>query len=309
MRKFITIAFVLAGFSAGAQQLTQYSHYVLNYFAMNPAVAGSSPCLDMKMGYRRQWAGIEGAPSSAFANLHGNFGKKKHNFHGIGGQVESDDAGPLSYTSMAIAYAYHLKVSRKYMLSLGVSAGFMQYRIDAAGLVLPDVQFGNDPAFTGASSDFVLPIVNTGLWLYSEDRFYGFAIRNVSNNQVEDIGLATRIVPHFSFTHGRAIEMNDGFMFKPSAQLKYVGSSRLSIDANAMIDYKSKVELGLGFRSESGLVGLFRVDLFKYVTLAYAYDHSLSRMRLGGRHSHEIVLGIKACALGESRATHCAAYD
>ena len=310
MKKILVIAIALLSVSLmQAQQLTQYSHYTLNYFAINPAVAGSSPCLDLKLGYRTQWTGIEGAPRTAFANVHGNFGKKKHNFHGIGGQVETDDVGPLSITSLALAYAYHMKVNRKYFLSAGISAGFMQYRIDAGGLVLPDVQFGNDPTFGTAANEFVFPIVNFGLWLYKEDRFYGFAVRNIANNSLAEIGSATRLTPHYSFTTGRAIEMQDGVSFKPSLQLKYAASSRLAIDVTAFINYKSKVELGAGFRSESGLVGLFKIDLFKYVTLGYAYDHTLSRMRFGSPHTHEIVLGIKACAIGEKRGVPCEAYQ
>ena len=76
-----------------------------------------------------------------------------------------------------------------------------------------------------------------------------------------------------------------------------------------MIDYNNKVELGMGFRSESGLVGLLRLDLFNYVTVAYAYDFALSRIRFDGRNTHEIILGIHACAKGDSRAVPCAAYD
>lgn len=310
MKKLLLVISIgLLSFQVEAQQLTQYSHYVLNYFGINPAVAGSSPCLDLKIGYRKQWTGVEGSPSTAFANVHGNFGKKKHNFHGIGGQVETDDVGPLSFTSLAIAYAYHMKMNSRNFISAGIGAGFMQYRVDAAGLVLPEVGFGNDPAFGTAANEFVFPIVNFGLWYYNEDRFIGFSVRNVSNNNLTTIGSATRITPHYSLTAGKHVEMEEGFAFKPSAHLKYVASSRLSIDVTAMINYKDKLELGAGFRSESGIIGLLRVDLFKYVTLGYAYDRGLSRMRFGSPHTHEVVLGIKACALGDKRGVPCAAYQ
>jgi hypothetical protein len=76
-----------------------------------------------------------------------------------------------------------------------------------------------------------------------------------------------------------------------------------------MMDYKEKFQFGLGFRSESGLVGLVKVDLFKYVTVAYGYDLALSKMRYGGRNTHEIVLGIKACSTDEVGRVPCAAYD
>jgi hypothetical protein len=84
----------------------------------------------------------------------------------------------------------------------------------------------------------------------------------------------------------------------------------VSFDATAVFDYRNVVDVGFGFRSQSGLVALLRVDLFKYVTLAYAYDMALSRIRFDGRHTHEVVLGFQACARGETgRVVPCAAYD
>ena len=291
-----------------AQQMPLYSHYILNYFQINPAIAGSSPCLDMKIGYRRQWMGIEDGPRTAFWNIHGSFGHKKQNFHGLGGQVYSDNTGLLGYTGMNLAYAYHMKVSREYMLSVGAGVGFMQYRLDVGGVVLPDVQFLNDPAFAGGSNDFVFPQIQFGLWLYKKDRFYGFSIQNVVENNI-DILANSKLSRHYAFAAGKAIGMDGGFTFKPSGLLQYVGRSKVSLDGTAMIDYNNKVELGMGFRSESGLVGLLRLDLFNYVTVAYAYDFALSRIRFDGRNTHEIILGIHACAKGDSRAVPCAAYD
>ncbi|MCH2197304.1 MAG: type IX secretion system membrane protein PorP/SprF [Flavobacteriales bacterium] len=309
MKKILLISIIaLAGLSMKGQQMPLYSHYVLNYLQINPAVAGSQPCLDMKIGYRRQWMGIGEGPRTAFGNIHGSFGKKKHNFHGVGGQVFTDDTGAIGFTGMNGVYAYHMKMNRKYYLSAGIGVGFMQYRIDLGGIVLPDVQVVNDPAFAGSSSEFLFPQIQFGLWLYKEDRFYGFAIHNLTENALSILpGSAMR--RHYSFAAGRAIEMQDGFMFKPSAHLQYVASSRASIDLTAMFDYKEKVQVGVGFRSESGITGLLRVDLFRYVTLGYAYDFALSRIRFDGRHTHEVVLGIQACAGNEGRAVPCAAYQ
>lgn len=302
---------LLAITGAQAQQTPMFSHYTLNYLQINPAVAGSQPCLDMRMGYRRQWTGMPEGPRTAFGNIHGNFGKKKDNFHGIGVTVFTDDAGPLGGTGMNLVYAYHFRVNRKYMLSAGVGMGFTQYRFDVGNITLPDVQLINDPAFDNrAASEFIFPQVQFGLWLYRDDRFYGFAVHNLLENNIGIIGLDSRLVRHYSLAAGYALKMQDGFSFKPSAHLQFAPGIPLSLDMTAMLDYKKKFELGAGFRTQSGIVGLVRFDLFKYVTLGYAYDHALSRIRFNGRHTHEIVLGLKACALGETQRTvPCAAYN
>ncbi|MBK8615138.1 MAG: type IX secretion system membrane protein PorP/SprF [Flavobacteriales bacterium] len=56
---------------ARAQQIAQYTQYVFNQFSVNPAVAGSKDCLDVRLGFRQQWVGFPGAPVTAWASLHG----------------------------------------------------------------------------------------------------------------------------------------------------------------------------------------------------------------------------------------------
>lgn len=302
---FFILTFSLFGLAGSAQQMSQYSHFVTNYFAFNPAMAGSAPCLDLKLGYRKQWLGLEGSPATAFANLHGNFGQNGNNFHGLGGLVETDDTGPLSFTSIHLAYAYHLKASRKAMFAAGISAGMHQYRVDFGGMTLANP---DDPAISGSASNFIYPGINIGLWWYREDRFLGFSIRNVVENRIPQMG-SGRMRRHFELMGGKNIELSEDFQFKPAGQIKYVASSRMALDLQAMMDYKDKVALGLGFRSEHGLTGLVKIDMFKYVTLAYAYDFTLNKLRLGGRSTHEVTIGIQACPQGETRYIPCAAYD
>jgi type IX secretion system PorP/SprF family membrane protein len=291
--------------SLKGQQITQYTHFVTNYFAYNPAMAGSAPCLDLKIGYRKQWQGFEGAPSTAFANIHGNFGEKAGNFHGLGGLVETDDTGPLSFTSLHIAYAYHMKTSRRAMLSVGVSAGFYQYRVDFGGMTLADF---NDPAVQGSAANFLYPQINFGLWYYKEDRFIGFSMRNLVENDVKDFGSA-RLRRHYEVMAGKIIDLNDDFKFKPAAQIKYVSKSKMALDMQALMEYDDKVAVGVGFRGGNGLSALIRVDMFKYITLAYAYDLTLSKIRYDGINTHEVMIGIQACPKGESQGIPCAAYQ
>jgi type IX secretion system PorP/SprF family membrane protein len=312
MLRVLSILFcLLASGVAQAQQIPVYSHYTLNYLQINPAVAGSKQCLDMKLGYRRQWMGIEDGPRTGFGNIHGNFGKKKGNFHGIGATVYGDDVGPLGQTGLNVVYAYHMKINQRYTLSAGIGVGVMQYRFDIGRVTLPEVQLINDPAFANRdAAQFIFPNVQFGLWLYRDDRFYGFAIHNLAGNNIDILGLDTRLRRHYSLAAGRAIKMDGGFTFKPSGHLMFAGGVPASLDLTATFDYKNMIDLGFGFRSQSGLVALLRVDLFKYVTLGYAYDMALSRIRFDGRHTHEVVLGFQACARGESgRVVPCAAYD
>ncbi|HRD40546.1 MAG TPA: type IX secretion system membrane protein PorP/SprF, partial [Bacteroidia bacterium] len=72
MKRFIYILFgILLLASANAQQLPQYTQYMLNEFAINPAVAGKEEFADVRSNNRYQWVGITDAPRTYMLTVHG----------------------------------------------------------------------------------------------------------------------------------------------------------------------------------------------------------------------------------------------
>ena len=60
MKKYFFYIVFLFGYCISfAQQVPQYSNFLNNYFALNPALAGSNQCLNVKIGYRNQWVGFQ----------------------------------------------------------------------------------------------------------------------------------------------------------------------------------------------------------------------------------------------------------
>jgi len=306
MRLFIFIILIFLSAEAYSQQLPLYTNYNFNLFGINPAVAGSQPCLDLRMGYRRQWLGFPGEPKSAYAGVHGSFGKKKFNYHGAGISTENDEAGPMGYTGMSAAYTYHMKVNRRNMLSVGASLGFTQYRLDVGQLTLEDF---NDPLLNTNQRAFLFPQIGFGLWYKNHERFIGFSIRNVVENQFQNFGDDSRFRRHMYFIMGKSIPVDDELFFKPSVNLRYVSGSPIAADVNLLFDLNDLFEFGVSFRGGHGVSGLVKVAVLKYLTIGYAYDRTLNKLRLGGANSHEIMLGIKACPRGEQKGIPCSAYD
>lgn len=309
--KKIVAAILFLGFivESNAQQIPLYSNFVYNYLQYNPAVVGTAPCLDLKFGFRKQWTGIPSSPQTIFANVHGKLGGKKElsNFHGIGAAIENDQAGPFAYSTLHALYAYHMRLSRKYTLSAGAGIGFSQYRIDYSWMVMEDQL--NDPTITGAINDFIFPMVNFGLWLYRYDKFYGLSIRNIAGRAVDGVDGGGKLKPHWTFANGYATKMADDFMFKPAFLINYVPQSKLSIEGQAMIEYRDVVGLGVSARTGHGVSALFRITVLQYVSLAYAFDLTANKLRYDGKNSHEVILGIRACKSADPRLVPCAAYD
>jgi len=253
---------------ASAQQLPHFTFFTYNYMLYNPAVVGTAPCLDLKLGLRRQWRGMEGAPTTSFVNMHGKVGKKsKLRFHGIGAIVENDKAGPFDYTSVQFNYAHHMKLASKYYLAAGLSLGFSQYSADYGEMIF-EKQL-EETAITGVINDFIFPIFNAGLWLYRADRFYGLSVRSVNAKRID--GFAdSRVQRHFTFANGYARRLTGELTFKPAFLINYVGKSRASIDAQALLSYKDKFDVGVGARSGHGFSALVKFAAIQYLSIGYA---------------------------------------
>ena len=146
MKRMDALLLLLLALNAKGQQVPQYTQYVFNHFSINPAVAGSKDCLDVRLGYRKQWVGFENAPTTSWASLHGVIKQKgkpyQKNRHGIGAFVEADDTGPIGYTQFLLAYALLRMVGEAFRepdagLILGVSRGtFYSVFMIGGGLAL-----------------------------------------------------------------------------------------------------------------------------------------------------------------------------
>lgn len=305
-RIVLFIFFIGVVFPFFGQQLTQYSNFVTNYVMTNPASVGSVKCFEFNAGHRGQWTNVEGRPITNFANIQGKFGKRKFNFQGLGLVIESDVAGAINQTTMSIAYAYHMKVSQKHMMSFGISAGVMQYKIDYS--ILTPLNF-NDPVIQGNVSELKAPYINTGFWLYNSKHFVGFSIRNIIGMKVKDVE-DTKLIRHFELTGGRNIKLNEEFFFKPALQLKFAKGTKLDLDLQGLMSYNGVFSLGVGTRSFNEFIFLTSLTIKRYVTLRYAYDLTTSKLKFDGKNGHEFILGFSPCKkFGGGKYIKCAAYN
>lgn len=311
MKKILVlIIFTIINLHSWSQQLTHYSNFVGNYIMVNPAVVGSAKCLEINIGHRNQWTNVPGKPVTNFLNIQGKFGQRKFNFHGIGITVENDAVGAITKTSFNLLYAYHVKVSHKHMMSFGLSAGALQYKLDYS-ILNPKDPIG-ETVIQGNIAEMKFPYLNAGLWIYNSKHFYGFSVRNFTGLKIKSLesGADTKLIPHFEGTAGRIIEITDDFTFKPAIQIKVVKGSKPDMDIQGIMDFRSKVALGIGGRSGNGISFLARLTVKQYIHIAYAYDRTLSKIKYEGKDTHEIIIGFNPCKqFTDGSRIKCAAYN
>lgn len=308
---YIVLIFMLCVTSSlRAQQNPQYSNFLFNSFALNPAIAGLQVCLDARVGYRNQWVGFENNPRSVFLTAHQrikSISSDRGAQHGAGLVVESDNTGPTGRTSVHAAYAIHLPLSRKTRISFGLSAGILQYRVDMSQIFVPQP---GDPILQQSQSELVFPDIKFGIWLYNKSWFAGFSGGHLTSPTLNDIGIDTRLQSHFNLMAGRVYEGGEKMSYIPAAQFKFTSNSTPSLDVQFWADYDDTFALGAGFRSEDAVYGMLKFNFLDHFTVAYAYDFTYSKMRFGGNNSHEIIIGISACSRKQRVGfVPCAAYD
>ena len=122
-----------------AQQIPIYSQFFMNKYVNNPAFAGVDKMFSVNSNHRYQWVGITDAPRTYTLSIDGPTKSLKN---GIGAFLYTDHVGPTIRTGIQASYSYHLNLNEKTKLSLSLSGGVLEWKIDGHKLSLTDQ---NDP--------------------------------------------------------------------------------------------------------------------------------------------------------------------
>ena len=311
-KHFFYILFILAiPLSGLAQQQPLYTQTNFNNFGINPAFAGTGECTDIRLGYRHQWAGFEGNPTTALINGNGKInrkrGSRKTSFFGVGGRIYNDRAGPYNFIQMELAGAYHVKLGENLYGSVGVFAGIIQSRFDASGLTLTNF---NDPAINGSAANIIYPSITPGILIYNKTFYLGFSMQNIVNIDIPEVGLETRTARHYIFKGAYSFKVSDRSELVPSIIMRYAYSSTMAYDVNLIYKLDKKYQFGLAYRNETAIAALVNIKIFNMFSIGYSFDYVINNLNLGTYGSHEIMVGFNTCDLGEGESkVRCAAFN
>lgn len=273
--------------TAKGQQMPFYSQYMNNDFFLNPAVAGSRDHIPIALTFRKQWSGINYAPSTQTLSAHSQVFKNM----GVGGILFNDKTGPDRRTGFELAYAYHFQVTEKSKLSLGIAGYIMQYVVDNTMLTLNEQ---DDIAIQNNKSTDILPDASGGAFFYSDKYYIGLSAPQLFQTKIEmkaeDSELNT-LVRHYFFTGGYKFTVNDDFEVEPSLLMKAIVQAPVQLDINAKTIYKKMVWLGASYRHNESVVIMIGAEKNNF-RIGYSYDATLSNIRKYSSGSHEIFLGM-----------------
>jgi type IX secretion system PorP/SprF family membrane protein len=291
MKKFLIIPFLFYAFSSNAQQLPQFSQYMFNQYAFNPAYAGVNKYWEATSMNRYQWLGVTDAPRTFTLSAHGPLKNEKI---GLGGYVYTDVVGPTRRIGFQTSFTYHVQLSEKIKLAFGLSVGFNEWLLDADKIT---TYHPNDFYFSNGLLKSFDPDAKFGLYLYHPDWYFGASIGQMFHNKVSFLATQTNsetyMEDHFFFTGGYKFRIGDNWGIEPTTLLKMGLPAPLKLDIGVRGIYKETVWLGFGWRSNDAV----NISLgYKYkdmLTIGYSYDITTTNLKKYNTGSHEIMLGVK----------------
>jgi type IX secretion system PorP/SprF family membrane protein len=323
MKNYFTLILMLCSLLSFSQQRPHYTQYIMNNYIVNPAIGGIENYVDVKLSMRNQWIGIEGAPKTFYATVHGPIGKKDYRgsatsfdmkgqnprgkeywanytaaepHHGLGITALNYSTGYINRSTAYATYSYHQGLSGTTSLAAGFGLGFSSFNINRSKITLA-TPF--DPAIGTATSNLtkIKPELNAGLWLYSTNYFIGLSAQQiipVKINLIDSSAYKSTLVPHLFFTAGYRFFLSEDITALPSAMIRYVAGTPISIDLNFKAQYRDLFWLGGNFRNGDGFSGIVGLNIAQTLNVSYAYDLNRGKYLLStmNRGTHEIVLGF-----------------
>lgn len=304
MRIYSVLILLLISSFGRSQQITQYSQWSFNQFAINPALAGVKRCLDIKTAVRAQWLGFEDAPQSGFFTVNAPLNKKKKrlndSFHGLGGKIERDIFGAFDNFSLSMAYALHFPIGKDHQLSFGASLGLQQLGFNHTKAVTIEA----DPAVAESSNQMLFPLLGAGVWYSSQNFYVGTAVDQLAKNKWENVGFASRFRIHTKIQAGTKFTFANDNSILPGILFRIPPAGPVSFDLNAMFDFQNQFALGVGYRNVDAFIGFLKVNI-KQFTIGYSFDYVTSAIRGGNFHTHEISLQYSGCRRGARSERAC----
>lgn len=277
-----------------AQQLPQFTSYQLSPFLYNPAFAGVDGTTQLNAVIRNQWSGVREAPQT---DVISGYGLLRNEKMGLGATAFKDVAGADSRRGITLSYAYHLRVKNDMSLSLGLSAGFLQYRLDHTIINPYD---DGDPVFNSPVLSSVVPTATFGAYLYADNFYASFALPQLLSStftvkdEYNDNSLIEGGLTNHIFVGGGYIkDINDAFTIEPSLLFMLSSPAPASVELMTKLTYKDLLWTALSYRFNDAACMYIGVDIDERFYVAYAHDFVTSELSTVTSGTNEFKLGFR----------------
>lgn len=280
-----TVFFFIFSFAvsiAEAQQAPQFTQFMFNNLVVNPAYAGAERIGTINFLSRSQWTGVEGAPTTLAFAAH----TPVRNI-GLGVTFLHDRIGIHKNTTILTNYAYHIRLTERATLSMGLQAGINNLRSDYNSIP----SSAGDPKASNSFNEIFFD-VGAGIYLQGSRLKAGISAPHLLSNTVQ-VNDSVAIMYSSTTIFGQLryrFTLSEKLDLEPGVLVKYFQGLPAAIDMNTMLIYRKVIAGGLGYRYKESIDAFIWVQLTHQLRLAYSYDYPIDLASRLSTSSHEVMI-------------------
>ena len=241
-----------------AQQMANRPAFNEMGYLWNPAMTAMSQALELSMSYRRQWAGFDGAPSTAALGFQLPFADQNMS---LGGFFNHDEIQPIIFNQIGMTYAYGFRpgLRQNDRLSIGLAGLANQQLFDGLDLVVNDPDDQLIPG--GEGNQFMLNAAAGFLYQSNTSDFYGksfFYFGGAVTNLLPggfDYAAMGSTARYRSRMHANAVIgariVRDVFVIEPSVWIDYVPENIFQTNLGVRMEMIDTFWAGINYASAS----------------------------------------------------------
>ncbi|SEL72765.1 PorP/SprF family type IX secretion system membrane protein [Parapedobacter koreensis] len=275
-----TVLLIAAGLTANGQQPLTPTHYGQLRTALNPAASLIRMEGEVSFIGRRQWIGVEGAPTVFWGS--GYMGIKNLGAT-AGANIRHESLGVEKLTEASAFFAKSVRISSREFVGLSLNAGVSYLNGRFSQLDPSDPAFRADVMETDA-------LVGFGVVVFRPERYYvGLSLPRLMLSSL-GIGRENRYSFRnvYHLTAGAVFALNADFHLRPSLLVTHSESLRPQVEGGVLIFAKKVFGLGMNIRNYGELAGMVQVNVNGF----------------GVGYSYQFNPGSKSLSRGISNTTH-----
>lgn len=283
----VLIAFVCTAFSGLAQDAPVFSQFWQNPFQFNPSYAAHQGYSEINVFYRKQWLGIENAPTIGAFNFQLPLGK--HVSTGV--SVVSNKTILLNANSAMATFAYRVRLGAYHNLNFGLGAGIGFNNFDLEALAN-----SNDPALANIIPKSKFMTGEFGINYRYRNFNIGFSLPNLldskPNTESEFQEIEFDPFRNKFATVSYNVVLNQ-IQLTPTILYRALDNKQTQWEGMVLATYKGFLWAGVSYRDGYGITGLIGVKLKTNYKVGYAYEHPTSGLESAANGSHELYFGMR----------------
>ncbi len=285
MKKYIIL--VLFGFESlllASQSNIRLNNYWENTHFINPASTNSEYIAEISGVHQRQWISLPGAPNT-FYGAFTYYNEKKRAQFGL--NFFQDKIGYTTSQDVNVSYSYSVMLNYDWQLHFGIGVAYQALNYDISQMNLDD--FNDAHAYSGLTRKNYFN-ANTGIELTSADWKFGIAGQHLYSlfTKSEDIFVNTNFLYALYRNHS-SNSVDFGFGIS-GIQYAKLFQAELNIMSYFKKDKKDIFNVGLIYRSNLDIGGIFGINISDNFRVSYCGDYDILGIGQNTYGTHELMI-------------------